>query len=94
MKAVALVVLLGLAYVPKAHAADDAPLASELTPRCYSAEERANIAKTIVSKDARIKSLEADAGVPVGLVVALVVAGVVLGAGATVGGFAVAGKLR
>jgi hypothetical protein len=94
VKAAALMVLLSLAYVPRSFAADDAPLASELTPRCYSAEERANIAKAIVSRDARIKSLEADAGVPVGVVVALVVAGVVLGAGATVGGFAAAGKLR
>ena len=94
MKAAALVVLLGLTYVPRSYAADDAPVASELTPRCYSAEERANIAKALVSKDARIKSLEADAGVPMGLVVALVVAGVALGAGATVGGLAAAGKLK
>lgn len=65
MKALALV-LVALGYVPRAYAADDAPVASELTPRCYSAEERANIAATIVGKDKRIKSLEDDAGkVPV-----------------------------
>lgn len=62
MKAVLLVVLMGLSYVPRAYAADDAPVASEPTPRCYSAEERANIAKALVGKDARIKSLEDDAG--------------------------------
>jgi TRAP-type uncharacterized transport system fused permease subunit len=93
MKAAALVVLLSLAYVPRSYAADDAPLLL-VDVKCYTPDERANIAKAIVSKDARIKSLEADAGVPVGVVVALVVAGVVLGAGATVGGFAVAGRLR
>jgi hypothetical protein len=94
MKAAALVVLMGLAYIPRAYAADDAPVASELTPRCYSAEERANIAKALVAKDARIKSLEADAGLSVPLAVVLIVSGVVLGAGATAGGLAAAGKLR
>jgi hypothetical protein len=93
MKAAALVVLMGLAYVPRAYAADDAPL---LPPdvRCYSADERANIAKALVAKDARIKSLEADAGLSVPLAVVLIVSGVVLGAGATAGGLAAAGKLR
>jgi hypothetical protein len=82
MKAFALASLLVLPSL--ARAADDAPLLSP-DVRCYSAEERANIAKAIVSKDARIKSLEADAGLPVGVVVALVVAGVVLGGTAGVG---------
>jgi hypothetical protein len=82
VKALALASLLVLPSL--ARAADDAPL---LPPdvRCYSADERANIAKALVAKDARIKSLEADAGVPVGIVVALVVAGVVLGGAAGVG---------
>lgn len=93
MKVLALVVLMGLAYVPRAYAADDAPLLP-VDVKCYTPEERANIAKAIVSKDARIKSLEADAGIPIGVVVALVVAGVVLGAGATAGGLAAAGKIR
>jgi hypothetical protein len=85
MKAAALVVLLGLAYAPRSYAADDAPLAVTVEPKCYSETERANIAKALVSKDARIKSLEADAGLPVGVVVALVVAGVVLGGAAGAG---------
>jgi hypothetical protein len=93
VKALALVALLTLPSL--ARAADDAPLVV-LSPveRCYTPDERANIAKAIVSRDARIKSLEADAGLPVGVVVALVVAGVVLGGGATAGGLAAAGKLR
>lgn len=91
MKALALASLLVLPSL--ARAADDAPL---LPPdvRCYSADERANIAKTLVAKDARIKSLEADAGLSVPLAVVLIVSGVVLGAGATAGGLAAAGKLR
>lgn len=84
MKALALVVLVSLGYVPKAYASDDAPLASELVPRCYSAEERANIAKALVGKDARIKSLEADAGkVPV--VPLVLTAALALGAGFAIG---------
>jgi len=83
MKAAALVALLLLPSL--ARAADDAPLAVVTEPRCYSEAERANIAKALVSKDARIKSLEADAGVPVGVVVALVVAGIVLGGAAGAG---------
>jgi hypothetical protein len=84
VKAATLVVLLSLAYVPRGFAADDAPL---LPPevKCYTSDERANIAKALVSKDAKIKSLEADAGLPTGVVVALVVAGVVLGGAAGVG---------
>lgn len=82
MRALVLVALLALPSL--ARAADDAPL---LPPdvRCYTSEERANIAKALVAKDARIKSLEADAGLPTGVVVALVVAGVVLGGAAGVG---------
>lgn len=84
MKALALVVLMGLPHIPRAYAADDAPVASELTPRCYSAEERANIAAALVGKDARIRSLEADAGrVPV---LPLVLVGVLsIGAGFAIG---------
>jgi hypothetical protein len=91
VKALALASLLVLPSL--ARAADDAPL---LPPdvRCYSADERANIAKALVAKDARIKSLEADAGLSVPLAVVLIVSGVVLGAGATAGGLAAAGKLR
>lgn len=91
MKALALASLLVLPSL--ARAADDAPLLP-VDVRCYTPEERANIAKALVAKDARIKSLEADAGLPVGVVVALVVAGVVLGAGATAGGLAAAGRLK
>lgn len=91
MKALALASLLVLPSL--ARAADDAPL---LPPdvRCYSADERANVARALVAKDARIKSLEADAGLSVPLAVVLIVSGVVLGAGATAGGLAAAGKLR
>ena len=83
MKALALASLLMLPSL--ARAADDAPVVLSPVERCYSAEERANIARAIVSRDARIKSLEADAGLPVGVVVALVVAGVVLGGAAGAG---------
>jgi hypothetical protein len=91
VKALALASLLVLPSL--ARAADDAPL---LPPdvRCYSADERANVARALVAKDARIKSLEADAGLSVPLAVVLIVSGVVLGAGATAGGLAAAGKLR
>ena len=92
MKTLALVALLTLPSL--ARAADDAPLAVAVEPKCYDATERANIAKAIVSRDARIQSLEADAGLPTGIVVALVVAGVVLGGAATAGGLAAAGKIR
>ena len=83
MKALALVLLVSLGYVPRSYAADDAPLA---TPdlRCYDAAQRANIAAVIVGKDARIASLEADAGKvqPVPLIVTAVLA---IGAGFAVG---------
>ena len=91
MKALALASLLMLPSL--ARAADDAPLLP-VDVRCYTPEERANIARALVSKDARIKSLEADAGLSVPLAVVLIVSGIVLGAGATAGGLAAAGKLR
>lgn len=59
MRAIALLVMLSLA--PRAYGADDAPVL-EPVERCYTPEQRANIARTIVGQDARIKSLEADAG--------------------------------
>lgn len=84
VKALALVALVSLAYVPRSYAAEDSPVASELTPRCYSTEERANIARTIIGQDARIKSLEADVGKiqPIPLIVTAVLA---IGAGVAIG---------
>ena len=82
MKALALASLLMLPSL--ARAADDAPLLP-VDVRCYTPEERANIAKALGSKDARIKVLEAEAGLPVGVAVALIVAGVVLGGAAGAG---------
>lgn len=69
------------------HAADDAPLASELTPRCYSAEERANIARAITGLDAENTALKArvNASVPVVLVVVVGVVAAGLGAAAGYG---------
>ena len=83
MRAIALVVLMSLAYVPRSYAADDAPLVDPVE-RCYTPEQRANIAKVIVGQDARIKSLEADAGKiqPVPLIVTAVLA---IGAGFAIG---------
>lgn len=82
MKAALLLVLLSLGHIPRARA--DEPVASALVPRCYSAEERVNIAKVITGQDARIKSLEADAGkVPV--VPLIVTAAIALAAGFAAG---------
>lgn len=83
MKAVALLVLLSLGYVPRSYAADDAPLADPVE-RCYTPEQRANIAKVIVGQDARIKSLEADAG-KVAVVPLVVTAVLAIGAGFALG---------
>lgn len=85
MKALALVMLLGLGYVPRAYAADDAPLVEQATGlKCYDAQQRANIAKALSSAEARAASLEKDAGkVPV---VPLVVTAVLaIGAGFAIG---------
>lgn len=90
MKALALVVLLGLSYVPRAYAADDAPLVEEATGlKCYTPEQRANIAATLEGQRAKIVSLEADAGKPnvVVLVLVGVLGGLALGGGI---GYAVA----
>lgn len=98
MRAVLLVVLLSLGYVPRSYAQDlvaDAPLIEEATGlKCYTPEQRANIARELVAKDAALASLKADAGIPAPVVVLAVVLGVVLGAGATLGGLAAAGKLK
>lgn len=54
MKAILLVVVVTLGYVPRAHAADDAPLVEEATGlKCYAPEQRANIAKALSSAEAR-----------------------------------------
>jgi len=85
VKALALLVVLTLGYVPRAYAADDAPLIEEATGlRCYTPEQRANIAATLEGERARVKSLEADAGkIPVlPLVVTAVLA---IGAGFAIG---------
>ena len=85
MRALALALLVSLGYVPRSYAADDAPLVEQATGlKCYDAQQRANIAAVIVGKDARIASLEADAGkVPV---VPLVVTAVLaIGAGFAAG---------
>lgn len=90
MKAVTLALLLAL--VSTSARADDTPRLVPADAVCYSPEERANIAKALTGKDARIKSLEeAPQGVPVGYVVlGLVVAVLAVGAG-TAAGYA-AGK--
>lgn len=66
MKALALVALVLCA---PAYAQDDAPVVTPVEPSpslSLTPEERANIAKVILGQDARIKSLEKDAGkVPV-----------------------------
>ena len=83
MKALALIALVSLGYIPRAYAVD-APRTPDLAPRCYSPEERANIAKVILGQDARIKSLEADAGkIPV--VPLIVTAALAIGAGFAIG---------
>jgi hypothetical protein len=82
VKAFALLAILALTYVPKAYAADDAPLATDL--RCYSPEQRANLARALSSAEARAASLEKDAGkvAPLPLVVTAVLA---IGAGFALG---------
>jgi len=83
VRAVALVALVMLGYVPRSYAADDAPLVAE-DPKCFDAQQRANIAAVITGKDARIASLEKDAGKvpPVPLIVTALIA---LGAGFAAG---------
>ena len=85
MKAALLVVVLALGYVPRAYAADDAPLIEEATGlKCYTPEQRANIAAALESERARVKSLQDDAGKPPVLLLVLVgVLGVVVGGAAT-----------
>lgn len=85
MRAALLVALLSLGYIPRAYAADDAPVIEEATGlRCYTPEQRANIAKALSAAEARAASLEKDAGkVPVlPLVVTAVLA---IGAGFALG---------
>lgn len=85
MKALALVVLVALGYVPRAYAADDAPVLEAVTGlKCYTPEQRANIAAALEAERARVKSLEADAGKvpPVPLIITAVLA---LGAGFAIG---------
>ena len=81
MRALALLVVLTLGYAPRAYAADDAPLVEQATGlKCYTPEQRANIARALESERAKVKSLEADAGKPNVLVLVLVGAlGVVVG---------------
>lgn len=92
MKAIALVVLLSFV----AQAADDAPLvtpAAVLDAKCYTADERANVAKAIVSRDARILELEANIGTPLPVLVLAIALGVVAGGAIGAGvGYALAPK--
>jgi hypothetical protein len=82
VKAFALLAILALTYVPRSYAADDAPVATDL--RCYSAEQRANIARALSSAEARAASLEKDAGkvAPLPIVITAVLA---IGAGFALG---------
>jgi len=85
MKALALVLLVSLGYVPRSYAADDAPLVEQATGlRCYDAQQRANIAAALEYERAKVKSLEADAGKvqPLPLIVTAVLA---IGAGFAIG---------
>jgi len=85
VRAFALVALVMLGYVPKAYAADDAPLVEQAAGlKCYDAEQRANIARALSSAEARAASLEKDAGkvAPLPLVIVGLLA---LGAGFAAG---------
>lgn len=85
MRAALLLVVLTLGYVPRAYAADDAPLIEEATGlRCYTPEQRANIAAALEGERARVKSLEADAGKP-NVVVLVLVGALGLVAGGAIG---------
>lgn len=84
-RAMMLIVLLALGYVPRAHAADDAPVNTDL--KCYTAQERANLAKELVRQDARIKSLEESQGVPTHVVVLIAVGAALVGGAAGYGVF-------
>jgi hypothetical protein len=75
VKALSLVVLLALAYVPHAYAAEDAPLATleqPLKDRCLDAAERANVVKRDEKQKAYIAELEKNVGTPVPVVITLV----------------------